>query len=155
MAGKEIPIGTKIPCGINRTVDMGDLSLLHSYLWLIQPVHVDAEYARQAFSGERNLAAPVILALADGLVHVRGGLNALLEEHGKEIMAYVGIDDVRFTRPVLSGDTLRADPEVIEVRPTKKPVRSLLSYKNKVYNQRNELVVEYTSRILVEGVNKE
>lgn len=154
MARKEIPTGTKITCEINRTIDMGDLSLLHSYLWLIQPVHVDAEYARQAFSGERNLAAPAILAVADGLVHVRGSLNTLLERHGKEIMAYVGIDDVRFTRPVLSGDTLRADAEVIEVRPTKNPARSVLSYKNKVYNQRNELVVEYTSRILVEEANK-
>lgn len=155
MVDKEIPIGTKIPCEINRTIDMGDLSLLHSYLWFIRPVHVDAEYARQAFSGERNLAAPIILAVADGLVHVSGGLNRLLEGHWKKIMAYVGIDDVRFTRPVLSGDTLRADAEIIEVRPTKNPVRSLLSYKNKTYNQRNELVVEYTSRLLVEETNKE
>ncbi|MEW6615716.1 MAG: MaoC/PaaZ C-terminal domain-containing protein [Thermodesulfobacteriota bacterium] len=155
MFSKEILIGTKISCGVNRTVDIGDLSLLNSFLWLIQPIHVDAEYAKQSFSGERNLAAPAILAVADGLVHVRGGLNELLEKHGKEIIAYVGIDGVRFTLPVLSGDTLRADVEVIEVRPTKNPVRSVLSYKNKTYNQRNGLVVEYTSRILIGEVNKQ
>ena len=150
MVNEELPVGTKIPCRFNRTIDEGDFSLLHSTLWIIHPIHVDAEYAKNAFSGQRNLAAPIILAVADGLVQISGGLDEFLAKYGKKIAAYVGIDNVRFSRPVLAGDTLIADVEVTGIRPTKNPDRGILSYTNKAYNQRNELVVKYTSRILFE-----
>jgi len=67
---------------------------------------------------------------------------------GYSIYAYVGVDNVKITTPVRFGDTLRADAEVVDFRPTKNPKMNLLIYKNKTYNQRNEQVIEYTSTIL-------
>jgi acyl dehydratase len=150
MVGEGIAAGTKIRSRVNRTIDKGDFSLLHSFCWFILPVHCDAEYAKQTWFGERSLAAPIIFVIADGLVHCGDGLTVLLEEYGFSIAAYVGIENVKFTKPVLFGDTLRAEAEVTAFRPTKNPLRSLLSYTNKTYNQRNELVVEYTSNMLVQ-----
>ena len=150
MVHEDMPIGTKLPCKFNRTIHEGDFSLLHSILWLIHPIHVDAEYAKESFSGQRNLAGPITLAIADGLVQISGGVNEFLENHGKGLVAYLGIDNVHFSGAVLGGDTLRADVEVTNVRSTKNPKRGILSYTNRTYNQRDELVVEYTSRILFE-----
>ncbi|MCX5854553.1 MAG: MaoC/PaaZ C-terminal domain-containing protein [Deltaproteobacteria bacterium] len=150
MVSEGIAAGTKIRSRVNRTIDKGDFSLLHSFCWFILPVHCDAEYAKQTWFGERSLAAPIIFVIADGLVHRGDALTELLEEHGFSIAAYIGIENVKFTKPVLFGDTLRAEAEVTAFRPTKNPLRSLLSYTNKTYNQRNELVVEYTSSMLVQ-----
>ena len=150
MVSEGIAAGTKIRSRVNRTLDKGDFSFLHSFCWFTLPVHCDAEYAKGTWFGERSLAAPIIFVIADGLVHCGDGLTVLLEQYGLSIAAYVGIQNVKFTRPVLFGDTLRAEAEVADFRPTKNPLRSLLSYTNKTYNQRNELVVEYTSSILVE-----
>jgi len=150
MVTEGIAPGTKIRCRVNRTLDEGDFSLLHSFCWLNVPVHCDAEYAKKTLFGKRSLAAPAMLVIADGLVHRGDKLYELLENQGMQTVAYVGIDNVRISRAVLPGDTLRADVEVTEICPTKKPQRNILSYTNKTYNQRDELVIEYTSRILVE-----
>ncbi|MCX5836220.1 MAG: MaoC/PaaZ C-terminal domain-containing protein [Deltaproteobacteria bacterium] len=150
MVSEGIVAGTKIRSRVNRTLDKGDFSLLHSFCWFTLPVHCDAEYAKGTWFAERSLAAPIIFVIADGLVHCGDQVNELLEKHGYSIAAYVGVENVKFTKPVLFGDTLRAEAEVTEFRPTKNPKRSLFSYTNKTYNQRNELVVEYTSSILVE-----
>jgi len=148
MAADEIQVGTKIPCRSNRTIDEGEMSILHSLLWFIEPTHVDAEHAKQSFTKQRNLAGPIIFAVADGMVQVGGGIDNLLRGHGFQVMAYLGMDDVRITHPVVAGDTLRPDVEVSEIRPTKNPQRSILLFTNKTYNQRNELVVQYTGKIM-------
>lgn len=150
MVNAEITVGTKIPCLVNRTVDVGDFSLLHSLCWFNHPIHVDSESAKKTWFGERCLAGPIIMAIADGLIYRGDGMVSLLEIHGWSVFAYVGIDNVKITKPVLFGDTLRADVEVTGFQTTNKPQRMLLSYHNKTYNQRNILVVEYTTRILVE-----
>ncbi len=150
MVDENISIGTKIPCLVNRTIDIGDFSLLHSLTWFTIPVHVDGEYAKKTWFGERSLAGPIIFVLADGLIFRGDGLLNLLDEHGWVIAAYVGIDSVKITTPVLFGDTIRADVEVTDFKTTKNSKRNLMSYTNKTYNQRNQLVVQYTTHILVE-----
>ena len=150
MVSEGLVAGTKIPCRVNRTLDKGDFSFLHSFTWFTLPVHCDAEYAKGTWFGERSLAAPIIFVVADGLVHCGDQVNALLEKYGYAIAAYVGVADLKISKPVLFGDTLRAEAVVADFRPTKNPKRNLFSYTNKTYNQRNELVVEYTSSILAE-----
>jgi acyl dehydratase len=150
MASEGIAPGTKIRIRTNRTLDKGDFAFLHSFCWFTLPVHCDAEYAKGTWFGERSLAAPIIFVIADGLVHCGDQINNFLEPYGYAIAAYVGVENLKITKPVLFGDTLRAEAEVAEFRQTKNPKRSVLSYTNKTYNQRNELVVEYTSSILVD-----
>ncbi len=63
--------------------------------------------------------------------------------------AYIGVDRMKITSPVLFGDTLRAEAEVVELRPTKHPERFLFVYQNKAYNQRDQPVIEYQTTMLV------
>jgi len=148
MSNGNIVAGTKIPCRVNRTLDVGDFSILHQLTWFNMAVHSNSEYAKGTWFKERSLAAPIIFVVADGLVHNADTVAELLENNGYAIYAYVGVDNVKITTPVLFSDTLRADAEVVDFRPTKNPKINLLKYKNKTYNQRNEMLIEYTSSML-------
>jgi len=145
----KITAGTKIPCRVRRTLDVGDFSLLHQLTWFNMAIHSDAEYAKGTWFEERSLAGPLIFAVADGLVHHADTVAELLAQDGYEIYAYVGVDGVKITAPVLFGDTLRAEAEVVELRPTKNPERFLFAYRNKTYNQRDRQVIEYRTTLMV------
>lgn len=148
MSNGNIAPGTKIPCRVNRTLDVGDFSILHQLTWFNMAVHSNSEYAKETWFKERSLAAPIIFVVADGLVHNADTVAELLENNGYSIYAYVGVENVSITKPVLFGDTLRADAEVVDFRPTKNPKMNILKYKNQTYNQRDEKVIEYTSSML-------
>ncbi len=112
-------------------------------------IHSNAEYAKGTWFKERSLAGPIIFAVADGLVHHADTVAELLAQDGYEIHAYVGVNDVKITAPVLFGDTLRADAEVVDLRATKNPERFLFVYGNKTYNQRDQQVIEYQTTLLI------
>lgn len=145
----KIIAGTKIPCRVCRTLDVGDFSMLHQLAWFNMAIHSNAEYAKGTWFKERSLAGPLIFAVADGLVHHADNIAELLAQDGYEIYAYLGVENLKLTSPVLFGDTLRADAEVVELRATKNPERFLFIYQNKTYNQRNQQVVEYQTTMLV------
>lgn len=150
MSNASIVPGTKIRCRVSRTLDVGDFSMLHQLTWFNMAVHSNSEYAKKTWFKERSLAAPIIFVVADGLVHHADTVAELLENAGYEIYAYVGVDNVKVTKPVLFGDTLTADAEVVDFRATKDPKRNLLIYRNRTYNQRGEQVIEYTSTMLTQ-----
>jgi acyl dehydratase len=143
-----ITAGTKFAGRVKRTLDVGDFSMLHQLTWFNMAVHSDSEYAKGTWFKERSLAAPVIFVVADGLLHHADTISELIENSGFSIYAYVGVDNVKITKPVLFGDTIRAEGTVIDFKPTKNPKMNILMYSNKTYNQRNELVIEYTSTMM-------
>ncbi|WP_259782955.1 MaoC family dehydratase [Aestuariispira ectoiniformans] len=54
----------------------------------------------------------------------------------------VGMDEVRWTKPVYPKDALRVDAEVLEVRPSKsKPDRGTLRWQVSTRNHRDEIVM--------------
>ena len=53
----------------------------------------------------------------------------------------LGMDEVRFPKPVFHGDTIRAESEVIEIRPSRsRPNQGIVTFIHRAFNQRNELV---------------
>ncbi|SDU40733.1 hotdog family protein [Desulfobacula phenolica] len=145
----KIVAGTKISCRVNRTLDKGDFSILHQLNWFNMSVHSNSEYAGGTWFKERSLAGPIIFTVADGLIHNADNIAGLLAGDGYEIYAYIGVDNMKITSPVMFGDTLRAEAEVIELRPTKNPERFLFVYQNRAYNQRDQQVIEYQTTMMV------
>lgn len=141
--------GAKIPCRVCRTLDVGDFSILHQLTWFNMAIHSNSEYAKGTWFKERSLAGPLIFTVADGLVHHADTIAELLAQDGYEIHAYLGVDHMKITSPVLFGDTLRADAEVVDLRATKNPQRFLFIYQNKAYNQRDQQVIEYQTTMMV------
>lgn len=145
----ELKSGIRIQGRVNRTLDKGDFSLLHQLNWFNMAVHSDSEYAKDTWFKERSLAGPVIFSVADGLIHNADTIAHFLGDHGYEIYAYLGVNDMKISTPVLFGDTLRAEAEVVDFRPTKNPERFLFKYQNKAFNQRGQQVIEYQTTMMV------
>jgi acyl dehydratase len=65
-------------------------------------------------------------------------------------VANLGWDAVRLTNPVFAGDTLYAESEVLETRPSRsRPTRGLVKVRTRGFNQRGETVIEFERSILV------
>lgn len=55
----------------------------------------------------------------------------------------LGMDEVRFPKPVFHGDTIRAETEVIDKRESRsRPTQGVVTFLHKAFNQRNELVAQ-------------
>jgi itaconyl-CoA hydratase len=65
-------------------------------------------------------------------------------------VANLGWDAVKLTAPVFAGDTLYAESEVLEVRPSKsRPDQGLVRVRTRGFNQRDETVITYERTVLV------
>lgn len=142
--------GTKIPCRVSRTLDVGDFSMLHQLNWFNMAVHSNSEYGKTTWFKERSLAGPLIFTVVDGLLHNADNIAYLLADVGYEIYAYVGVNNMKITAPVMFGDTLTADGEVVDFRPTKNPKMNLFVYRNKAFNQNGQQVIEYETTMMAQ-----
>lgn len=70
------------------------------------PLHVDAQFAAASRFGERIAHGFLVLSLAAGLFPMDPGV----------VVAFYGMDDVRFLAPTLFGDTLHPEMEVLALR---------------------------------------
>jgi acyl dehydratase len=96
---------------------------------------MDMEYVRrESVFGRRAAPGALTFALSEGLVMQTGLI------HGTGL-AFLG-GDVRVVAPVLEGDTIRVEVEVVDKRETRKPDRGIVTYQHRVLNQRDELVME-------------
>jgi acyl dehydratase len=145
----KVVAGAKIPCRVSRTLDVGDFSMLHQLNWFNMAIHSNSEYGKTTWFKERSLAGPLIFTVADGLLHNADNISEMLENDGYEIYAYIAVDNLKLTSPVMFGDTLTADAEVVDLKPTKNPQMLLFTYKNKPVNQRGQQVCEYQTTMMV------
>jgi acyl dehydratase len=91
-----------------------------------------------AASGWHTAAVTMKLLLKDGLP-LAGGIIG------------VGVEEVRWPRPVRPGDRLRVETEVLEVRPSRsKPDQGLAKVRTTTLNQNGEPVQVMTSNLVVQ-----
>jgi acyl dehydratase len=104
-------------------------------------VHSNADYAAATEFGRPLVVSTLTLAIVTGLSVPDVSQNAI---------ANLGWDDVRLPAPVFAGDTLYAESEVIEVRPSKsRPGQGVVRVRTRGFNQRGETVIEYERSVLV------
>ncbi len=108
-----------------------------------QPFHVDEEAAKNSvFRGLAasgwHTAALTMRLMADGDFKPAGGIIG------------VGFDELSWQRPVRPGDELRAESEILEVRPSKSRTdRGLIRVRTTTYNQNGETVQVFTGNLIV------
>src|SRR5213083_1859421 len=99
------------------------------------PLHLNDEYARQSQQGRNVVVGPLVYSLALGMSVADISGNAI---------ANLATEELSHPAPVFHGDTLYAESEVLEVRPSQsKPDRGVVKVRTDVYNQRNELVATF------------
>ena len=65
-------------------------------------------------------------------------------------MIGAGVEQIRWPKPVLPGDVLQVEGEVLEVRPSRSnPKQGIVRIKSKTLNQDGEVVMEQTASLVV------
>lgn len=122
-----------------RTVTEADIVHFAGVSGDFFPLHVDAQYAKTTRFGERIAHGMLTLSLATGLY-------ILSPDY---VIAFYGLDHVRFLKPVKIGDTIYLKGEVIELKD--RGVAGLISVRQHVMCD-DEIV---SSSIIHMLVNKE
>jgi acyl dehydratase len=118
-----------------RTVSETDIVTFVNLCGFNEPLFMDMEYVKKAsVFGRRAAPGALTFALSEGLIMQTGLI------HGTG-MAYLG-GDLKIVAPVLEGDTIRVEIEVVDKRETKKTDRGIVTYRHRVLNQRDEVVLE-------------
>lgn len=147
MAGKffdEWEVGEVISHEIRRTVTETDNLLFSTMTHNPQPLHLDAEAAKESEFGQILVNGTFTFSLMVGLSVGDTTLGTLV--------ANLGYDKLIMPKPVFLGDTLRATSEVTELRPSKsRPGCGIVTFKHQLLNQRDEVVCECLRSALMKG----
>jgi acyl dehydratase len=73
---------------------------------------------------------------------IAAGLLFQLHLYDDTLIAFLGFDSLKFTKPVKPGDTIHASIKVLEKRETSNPERGVMKRQLQVLNQRGEVVQE-------------
>ena len=106
------------------------------------PLHIDEEFCRNTQFGTRIAHGPLVYSIATGLIFQ-------LHLYDDTLIAFLGFDSLKFTKPVKIGDTIHARVEVIEKRESSKSDRGIMKRLLQVLNQNNELVQEGVQAFLL------
>jgi acyl dehydratase len=124
-----------------RTVTEADIVLFAGLSGDYNILHTDAEYMKSSIFGERIAHGLLGLAIQSGLFS-RAGIP----------YATLGFGALRwkFKGPIKIGDTIRVRAKVADKKDADKPDRGLISVERQVLNQRNEVVQEGETELVVE-----
>lgn len=147
MAGRTFDawnVGDRITHEIRRTVTETDNLLISTLTHNPQPLHLDAEYAAGTEFGRIVVNGTFSFALMVGLSVGDTTLGTLV--------ANLGYDKVVMPKPVFVGDTVRAETEVVELRPSNsRPGAGVVTFAHRLINQRDEIVCQCLRMALIQG----
>jgi acyl dehydratase len=129
----EWQVGDRITHQPSRTVTETDNLMFSAMTHNMQPLHLDAEYARATEFGQIVVNSTFTFSLAVGL--------SIADTTVGTIVANLGFDKVVTPKPVFIGDTMRARSEVKELRESKsRPEAGIVTFVHELLNQRDEVV---------------
>ena len=118
-----------------RTVTEADIVQFAGLSGDYNPLHINEEYCKTTIFGGRIAHGPLVYAIAAGLLFQ-------LHLYDDTLIAFLGFEDLRFTKPVKPGDTIHARVKVLEKTETSKADRGVMKRQLQVFNQRGEVVQE-------------
>ena len=124
-----------------RTLTEADNTLFATITHAFTPLYYNAEYARAHNHPGVVIHPLLVLTTVVGL-----SVEDLSEGGGP----FLGIDDATFHRPVYPDDTITAQSTVVSARESSsRPAFGIVTWHTEGFNQRNELVVDYTRSNLI------
>jgi acyl dehydratase len=136
MAGmyfEEFEVGQKFDHAASRTVTEMDNTMFSLLTLNPQPLHIDAHFSASTEFGQRLFNSFYTLAIMVGMSVYDTTLGTTV--------ANLGMTDVRFTKPVFHGDTLRSRTEVMSVRGSaSRPNAGIVEFEHQALNQNGDVV---------------
>ena len=121
-----------------RTIIEADLMAFAALTGDWYPLHTDVEFAKRSRYGERIAHGMLVLSYANGLIPFCD----------MAIIAFYGMDRIRFTAPTKIGDTIHVELEVTE-KQERDEHSGLITFKEWVKNQRDEGVATCFLKLLL------
>jgi acyl dehydratase len=138
---EDFAVGTSYLHGIGRTIGETDNAWFTLLTLNTNPIHFDNHYAAQTSFGRRLVNSCLTLSLVTGMSVADVSQNAL---------ANLAWDRIQLPNPVFEGDTLYAQSEVLEVRPSRsRPNTGIVRIKTTGYKQDGTVVIEFERTMLI------
>lgn len=125
----------------SRTVSEADIVMFSALSWDNASMHTDEEYAKQQPFGQRIAQGLLVMSMYSGLKQKLGIVDGTT-------IAFLGME-VQFPGPVVIGDTITAKISVAETRLTSKGDRGIVTSRFQVINQRGDVAVEGTEKLMI------
>lgn len=126
-----------------RTVTEGDIVSFAMLSGDWNPLHTDAEAARQTPYGERIAHGLLVLSMATGLAERLGFMN-------QTVIGFMGLE-WQFRAAVKIGDTIRVHATVSEMKPMPRLGGGYVTFKVQILNQEDKAAQRGTWTILVKS----
>ncbi len=124
-----------------RTVTEADVDAFAHLTGDFVKLHTDEAYAKTTKYGQRIAHGALVFSIAMGL-------STELKLFNDELIAFAGVDKLRFVAPVFFGDTIHV-VKTIRERKEMGAGQGTVTFDSRVLNQRNELVLAYLDRLLI------
>jgi acyl dehydratase len=132
---EDLTPGLVIDHVLTRTVTESDNTLFSTMTMNPQPLHLDESFAEQTEFGTRIVNSLFTLSLLIGL--------SVYETTLGTTVGNLGFEDITFPLPVIPGDSIRAQTEVISARASSsRPTQGVVVFEHRAFNQRGELVAQ-------------
>tara|TARA_B100001057_G_scaffold97217_1_gene93905 strand:+ start:14561 stop:15067 length:507 start_codon:yes stop_codon:yes gene_type:complete len=132
---EEFEIGAVYKHQLARTITETDNLLFTALTHNPQPLHLDAEFAKQSEHGKVLVNSLYTLGLIVGLSVADTTLGTTIGN--------LGMEQTEFPNPVFIGDTLSVSTEIVDKRESKsKPDRGIVWFRHVAINQCGDIVCE-------------
>ena len=127
----------------SRTITEADIVNFAGLSGDFVELHMSETYAAQGPFGKRIAHGALIFSISTGLTIQLGQIT-------NTVIAFYGVDKLRFTKPVFIGDTIHVARKVISKEP-KGEGRGVVTFETNVLNQHGDTVVIYYDKLLLKA----
>jgi 3-hydroxybutyryl-CoA dehydratase len=124
-----------------RTITEADIVNFAALTGDWNEIHTNKELAAKGPFGQRIAHGALVFSVATGLSVRMGQTN-------DTVIAFYGLDRLRFVKPTFIGDTVRVRQKCQE-KSERDEKSGIVTFLNEVINQKDEVVVSYTAKVLL------
>ena len=124
-----------------RTITESDIVTFAGLSGDFVELHTNEEYARQSAYGKRIAHGLLTLSISSGLMTQ---MNLVTDT----VMAFYGIDKLRFVKAVFIGDTIHVRKSVVDTM-AKSSESGVVTFQTTVLNQHGETVLVYRDKLVL------
>jgi acyl dehydratase len=124
-----------------RTITESDITNFAGLSGDFIELHTNEEYARQSPFGRRIAHGLLTLSISSGLMVQ---MNLITDT----VVAFYGLDKLRFVKPVFIGDTIHVRKSVVDTM-TKGGEVGVVTFDTAVLNQNGETVLVYRDKLVI------
>lgn len=138
---EDFTVGETYRHDLGRTISEADNTWFTLLTCNTLQVHFNADYAARTEFGKPLVVSTLTLAVVTGLS---------VGDISRNAVANLAWDKVRLPKPVFIGDTLYAETEILETRPSaSRPGQGIVRVRTRGFNQHGDTVIEYERTVLV------